>query len=126
MGDGDRHAAERLERARSRLLADVTTELSDRPWLSGSMPATDSDLVRFAGWRARLADVDREIVLAGVSLLEAARAELEQLEAALLFAARGAGVTWADIAEALGLGSAQAAQQRFDRVWARTTDGEDG
>ncbi len=125
MDDRDQQAAELLAGARSRLLADVTTELADRPWLGAGMPATDGDLVRLAGWRARLYDVDRGVVLAGLSLPEGARAELDQLEAALLFAARGAGVTWADIAEALGLGSAQAAQQRFERVVARTADGSD-
>ena len=126
MDQRDQQAAERLERARSRLLTDVTAELTDRPWLGAGVPATDGDLVRLAGWRARLADVDREVVLAGLSLLDAARAALDQLEAALLFAARGGGVTWADIAEALGLGSAQAAQQRSERVSARITNGEDG
>ncbi len=61
-----------------------------------------------------------DVVLAGVSLLEAARAEVDQIEAALLFAARAAGITWADVATALGLGSAQAAQQRLERVVTRT------
>jgi len=55
----------------------------------------------------------------GLRLLASARAELDQVEAGLLFAARAAGMTWPQIADALALGSAQAAQQRFNRVLAR-------
>lgn len=124
MDGRDHQAAARLAETRERLVTDFATELSDRPWLDRGMPATDGDLVRLAAWCARTPDVDREVVLAGVSLLEAARAELDQIEAALLFAARSAGVTWAGVAAALGLGSAQAAQQRLDRVLARTDKGD--
>lgn len=120
MDGGDHQAAVRLAAARERLVADFASELADRPWLGRGLAATDGDLVRLAAWCARTPEVDPEVVLAGVSLLEAARAELDQIEAALLFAARSAGVTWAETATALGLGSAQAAQQRFDRVLART------
>ncbi|MEU4714240.1 hypothetical protein AB0F73_11390 [Micromonospora purpureochromogenes] len=40
--------------------------------------------------------------------------------AGLLTLARGRGMTWQAIAFGLGLGSAQAAKQRFERVSART------
>ena len=120
MDGRDQEAAVRLAEAREQLLADFASELADRPWLARGVPATDGDLVRLAAWCARSPEVDAEVVMAGVSLLEAARSELDQIEAALLFAARSAGVTWAEVATALGLGSAQAAQQRFDRVLART------
>jgi len=52
-------------------------------------------------------------------LLAPARAELDQIEAGLLFAARAGGLTWPQIAAALALRSPQAAQQRFDRVLGR-------
>ena len=125
MDGRDQQEAARLAEARERLAADFASELSDRPWLARGLPATDGDLVRLAAWCARTPEVDTEVVMTGVSMLEAARAELDQIEAALLFAARSAGITWADVATALGLGSAQAAQQRFDRVLARTDQADD-
>ncbi len=54
--------------------------------------------------------------MAALTLLPAARAEVDQVEAALLFTARTQGMSWPRISRAMGLGSAQAAQQRFDRV----------
>jgi hypothetical protein len=36
-----------------------------------------------------------------------------------MFAARGLGITWAEMARALGLNSPQACQQRLDRLTAR-------
>ena len=47
------------------------------------------------------------------------RAELDQLEAALLFTARSAGLSWRRVSEGMGLASPQAAQQRFERVTGR-------
>jgi len=44
---------------------------------------------------------------------------MEQLETALLFTARGQGLSWGRISRAMGLGSAQAALQRFDRLTVR-------
>jgi hypothetical protein len=58
-------------------------------------------------------------VLAGLALVSAARAEVDQSEAALLFTARAHGLSWPRISRALGLGSAQAAQQRWGRVAGR-------
>ena len=60
-----------------------------------------------------------EELLAALTLLPAARAEVDQAEAGLLFTARARGLSWARISRAMGLGSAQAAQQRFGRVTGR-------
>ncbi len=124
MVGSDQAVAARLDRARERLRGEFDAELADRPWLGRGMAGTDGDLVRLVAWCARRPDVERDVVLAGVSLLGSARAELDQIEAGLLFAARAAGVTWSDVAAALGLGSAQAAHQRFERVVARTDEVE--
>jgi hypothetical protein len=70
-------------------------------------------------WRAGTGAAEESDVLAALTVLPAARAERDQVEAALLFTARSSGLSWARISGALGLGSAQAAQQRFDRVNAR-------
>jgi hypothetical protein len=75
--------------------------------------------VRLAAWRATNENVDPDVLTAGLALIGAARGELDQVEAALLFAARAAGLTFHEIAAALGLGSGQAAQQRMSRVLAR-------
>ena len=45
---------------------------------------------------------------------------VDQTEAALLFTARAHGLSWSQISQAMGLGSPQAAQQRFGRVAGRT------
>jgi hypothetical protein len=60
-----------------------------------------------------------EGAVAALGLVRAARAEVDQLETGLLFAARGLGLTWAQMATALGLNSPQACQQRLDRLLAR-------
>ena len=116
-----------LDQARAALEADARRHLSGAgaaslprsPWLHPGQPPSAADLVRFAVWRSAGADVDENDVLAALSLLSAARAEVDQVEAALLFAARARGLSWPRIAQAMGLGSAQAAQQRFDRVSGR-------
>lgn len=93
-----------------------------RPWQRAGQPVPDGDLVRFAAWVAGDPAADPVVLAAGLRLLGSARAELDQVEASLLFAVRGAGMTWPQIADALGLGSAQAAQQRLNRVLARVSD----
>ena len=65
-------------------------------------------------------------VLAALTLLAAARAEVDQAEAALLFTARAHGLSWSQISQAMGLGSPQAAQQRFGRVTGRAGPRERG
>jgi hypothetical protein len=59
-------------------------------------------------------------IAAALTLVPHARAELDEFEVALLQMARGRGMTWQDIAHGLGLGSAQAARQRFERLTSRT------
>ncbi len=88
----------------------------------GKVPHDDATLIRYALWRAnngpRL-NVPADLH-AALELVESARAELDALEAGLLFVARAEGLTWAEIAEHLGVRSPQAAQQRFERVTSRT------
>jgi hypothetical protein len=60
--------------------------------------------------------VDTADLTAALTLIPSARAELDQLEASLLLIARGQGMTWQELAFGLGLGSAQAARQRYERL----------
>jgi hypothetical protein len=116
-GDDDQAAAE--ADARSRLLGAGGADLPRPPWLHRSQPPSAVDLVHLVLWRARRGAADDADLLAALRLLPAARAELDQLEAALLFTARSAGLSWRRVSEAMGLASPQAAQQRFDRVTGR-------
>jgi len=118
--DDNPHAAT-LAAHRAVLGAAGGDQLSHRPWQQPGQPASDGDLVRLAAWKAAISD-DPQVLTAGLGLLGAARAELDQVEAALLFAARAAGVTFQQIGAALNLGSGQAAQQRMSRVLARLDD----
>lgn|SRR6478735_562218 len=68
--------------------------------------------------------VDCEDLAAALTLVPHVRAELDESELGLLTMARGRGLTWVQIAEAQGLGSAQAAQQRHDRLAARLEDSQ--
>ncbi|MEV6056347.1 DNA-binding protein [Streptomyces sp. NPDC052107] len=71
-------------------------------------------------------EVDRADVTAALSLVPLVRAELDELEASLLQMARGRGMTWPEIAFGLGLGTPQAARQRYERLADRTaTDAGD-
>jgi len=98
------------------------SELPRLQWLADGQPHDAITLIRQVLWRA---NTDRsalelpEDLLAAIALLAAGRSELDQLEAGLLFAARAEGLTWAQIAGALGVRTAQAAQQRHERVLAR-------
>ncbi|RKS09052.1 hypothetical protein DFP74_4780 [Nocardiopsis sp. Huas11] len=60
--------------------------------------------------------VDREDLTAALSLLPTARAEFDQMELGVLEMAKGRGMTWQEIAFGLGLGTAQAARQRHERL----------
>jgi hypothetical protein len=129
----DQMQAAREAEARGHLLQAGASMLPRPPWLHEEQPPAATDLIRFAVWRAnadrRAANADghaanaggigEEVVLAALALLTAARAELDQSEAALLFTARSQGLSWPRISRAMGLGSPQAAQQRFDRVSGR-------
>lgn len=66
------------------------------------------------------APVDEADLTAALTLLPHLRAEVDTLELGLLTLARGRGMTWQTIAFGLGLGSAQAAKQRFERLTVRT------
>ncbi|TDC83055.1 DNA-binding protein [Micromonospora sp. KC606] len=121
-GAADQTAGAAEHQARKRLMARGGHELPRLPWLADGQPHDAVTLIRQALWRA---NTDRsalelpEDLLAAIALLAAGRSELDQLEAGLLFVARAEGLTWAQIAEALGVRTAQAAQQRHDRVATR-------
>ncbi|MFI5836908.1 DNA-binding protein [Micromonospora sp. NPDC051300] len=68
--------------------------------------------------------VDQADLMAALTLIPHVRAEVDALEAGLLQVARGRGMTWQAIAFGLGLGSAQAARQRFERLTVRTGTGD--
>ena len=65
--------------------------------------------------------VDAADLTAALTLVPRIRAEIDQLEASLLLIARGQGMTWQELAFGLGLGSAQAARQRYERLTRRST-----
>ena len=130
--DGSRDAAEALRHSQAaRILLDRgASDLPPRPWLGERQPPSASDLIQHVLWRAngtgRGETVDGLDLRAGLSLISAARAEMDGLETALLFLARAEGLTWAQIAQSLGLRSAQAAQQRLDRLLGRPETGAVG
>ncbi|SDC19100.1 hypothetical protein [Streptomyces prasinopilosus] len=65
-------------------------------------------------------EVDRADITAALSLVPLVRGEMDELETGLLRMARGRGMTWQDIAFGLGLGTPQAARQRYERLAERT------
>lgn len=100
-------------------------ELPRQPWQHPSEPPEATALLRFALWRANqeIGHASAQELTAALSLLATARSDLDTLESALLLTARAEGLTWPEIAEALGLRSPQAAQQRFQRVSQRPATG---
>jgi hypothetical protein len=126
MTDADHVRAAREADARRQLLDAGASSLPRAPWLHPRQPPAAADLIRFALWRAATGDAGDEVLLAALALLAAACAEADQAEAALLFTARAQGLSWPRISRAMGLRSAQAAQQRFGRVTGRTHDQENG
>lgn len=119
--DADHLQARRERDARERLLGLGADALDARPWRQPPVPPSAVDLLQFAVWRC--ADLDPEDVLSALALLPAARAEVEGLESALLFLARSAGLTWTQMAHAMGFNSPQACQQRYTRLTARQDAG---
>ncbi|TCC27133.1 DNA-binding protein [Kribbella speibonae] len=113
----DQEQAERQREAREQLLGLGAKDLPARPWRPAPIPLSAVDLTQFAAWRA--ADLSDDDLLAALALLPAARAEVDEVEAGLLFMARSAGLTWAEMADAMGFSSPQACQQRFNRLTAR-------
>ncbi|MFE1166504.1 DNA-binding protein [Nocardiopsis sp. NPDC058789] len=67
--------------------------------------------------------VDQDDLTAALTLVPWARAEFDQLESGLLTMAKGRGMTWQGIAFGLGLGTAQAARQRQERLTRRAEEG---
>ena len=117
----DHVRAQRERDASDRLLALGADALDARPWRPAPAPPSAVDLVQFAVWRN--ADLDPEDILSTLALLPAARAEVEGLESALLFIARSAGLTWAQMAHVMGFNSPQACQQHYTRLTARQDAG---
>ncbi|ROO58517.1 hypothetical protein EDC02_0279 [Micromonospora sp. Llam0] len=66
-------------------------------------------------------DLDRSDLIAALTLVAPVRADLDAVELGLLEAARSRGLTWQAIAFGLGLGTAQAARQRYDRLTGRSS-----
>ncbi|MER7282883.1 DNA-binding protein [Dactylosporangium sp. NPDC000244] len=64
--------------------------------------------------------LDESDLVAALTLLPDVRAEMDITEVYLLQTARDRGMTWQDIALSLGLGSPQAARQRYERLTTRT------
>ncbi|MEV4800272.1 DNA-binding protein [Nonomuraea sp. NPDC049421] len=121
MSRNPRQEADREREARERLLRLGADALAPRPWRPSPVPPSATDLVQFAVWRH--ADLGPDDVLDALALLPAARAEAEGLESALLFIARGAGLTWAQMADVMGFNSPQACQQHYTRLTARQDTG---
>src|SRR5690606_3154081 len=125
--DGGTRAYEALARITERHAAG---EDRDR-WEDRGRPMTPydalrrvSDLASGSTFRAEGAPaVDERDLTAALALLPLARAEFDQLELGLLRMAKGRGLTWQQIGSGLGLGSAQAARQRHDRIARRARDG---
>ncbi|MFD3485744.1 DNA-binding protein [Streptomyces sp. NPDC058665] len=65
-------------------------------------------------------EVDHADITAALSLVPRARGDMDELEAGLLQMARGRGMTWQEVAFGLGLGTPQAARQRYERLVGRT------
>jgi hypothetical protein len=117
--DPDGRQADHEAAARKRLLDAGASSLSRAPWLHKSQPPAAVELIHFALWCARAGDIEEELLMAALTLLPAARAEVDQVEAAVLLTARSHGLSWPQISRAMGLASAQAGQQRFGRVTGR-------
>ncbi|WP_330291798.1 DNA-binding protein [Streptomyces sp. NBC_00576] len=66
-------------------------------------------------------EVDHADITAALSLVPLVRGEMDELETGLLQMARGRGMTWQEIAFGLGLGTPQAARQRYERLASRAT-----
>ena len=113
----DQGQAAREQQAQTRLTELAVGAVTERPWRPASVPPSAVDLLQFALWRS--ADLHPDDLLHALALVPAAHAEVDQLEAGLLFSARAAGLTWAQIASAMGFRSPQACQQHHTRLTAR-------
>ena len=119
--DSTEHPQLQREReAQEGLLRLGADSLASRPWRPDPTPPTAVDLTQFALWKS--ADLASDDLLSALALLPAARAEVEGVEIGLIFSARGAGLTWAQIAEAMGFRSPQACQQYVTRLSTRRNE----
>ncbi|MET9928554.1 MULTISPECIES: DNA-binding protein [unclassified Streptomyces] len=110
------HARARREHVALRHVAERAAG-TDKPDPAGR-PTAQEAVHLIASWAGRSGgtpEIDRADVMAALTLLPRARADLDVLEASLLFVARDLGLTWQDIAYGLGLRSPQAAQKRAGR-----------
>ncbi|GAA3311520.1 hypothetical protein GCM10020295_81380 [Streptomyces cinereospinus] len=71
-------------------------------------------------------EVDHADITAALSLVPLVRGEMDELETGLLKMARGRGMTWQEIAFGLGLGTPQAARQRYERLASRAAPDAEG
>ncbi|GGU45617.1 DNA-binding protein [Streptomyces coeruleorubidus] len=71
-------------------------------------------------------EVDQGDITAALSLVPLVRGEMDELETGLLQMARGRGMTWQEIAFGLGLGTPQAARQRYERLASRAAPDAEG
>nr|WP_238385053.1 DNA-binding protein [Nesterenkonia muleiensis] len=113
----DYAAAEKQHHAQQHLMSLGAQDLPAVPWRPDPLPPSAVELTHFALWR--LAELGPEDIAQALTLLPAARSEVDGLEAGLIFAARSEGLTWAEIAEAMGFKSPQACQQHFTRLATR-------
>lgn len=113
----DQSRARAEQDARERLQALAGDDLPAPSWRPPPAPPSAIDLAHYA--LSHQADLAAEDLLSSLSLLPAARAEVDGLEAGLLFTARAAGLTWGQIADAMGFNSPQACQQHFHRLAGR-------
>lgn len=116
-GEADQMQAQRERGARDLLLGKGADHLERRPWRPEPMPPSAVELTQYALWRS--SELTADELLGALSLLPAARAEVESAEIGMLFAARSEGLTWAQIAEVMGFRSPQACQQYVNRLSAR-------
>jgi hypothetical protein len=112
--DADQAQAAREQEAQACLMSQGADALPTPPWRPASIPPSAVDLAQFALWRS--GELESADIAHALALLPAARAEIEGIETGLLFTARSAGLTWAQIAEAMGFRSPQACQQHYARL----------
>ncbi|MBM6588742.1 DNA-binding protein [Brevibacterium sp. RIT 803] len=113
----DHEQAPREHEAQARLLTLGADQLEAREWRPEPAPPTAVDLTQFALWRST--DLGPDDLRAALTLLPAARAEVEGVEIGIIFAARSEGLTWSQIAAAMGFRSPQACQQYVARLNSR-------
>src|SRR5690625_6977644 len=89
----DQERAKREADAQDSILAMGADQLDARPWRPSPAPPTAADLAQYALWRS--ADLTAGELLDALSLIPAAKAEIEGVETGLLFVARSEGLTWA-------------------------------